>query len=190
MQELINEARKVAYSESERTGMPVKSHIDLATETAKRLANELGANEEIVEVGTLLMDCMIGQALKENKLSEHAEMSLEKANGLLNNSSLPEEQKENIRHCILEHHGKDKFYSLESEICCNSDCYRFASTKGFSFAMRYLRPMPFEDLLKILNQKLDEKWDALSLELCKKELAPQHKLITEILKYLKETKNE
>jgi hypothetical protein len=144
----------------------------------------LGASIEIVEAGTLLMDCLIGQALKENRSSEHIEMSLEKVNELLNKSTLSENDKENIRNCILEHHGVTKFYSIESEICCNADCYRFISIKGFSYAMRYLRDMPFEDLIKLLNNKVEEKWNALSLEVSKNELSSQYKLINELLNRL------
>jgi hypothetical protein len=185
MEEFLIEARKLAYDEVEKTGMPVKLHVDLATEVGKKLAKELGANVDIVEAGTLLMDCLIGQALKENRQNEHVQISLEKANELLMSSFLSEDEKENIRHCVLEHHGTEKFYSLESEIVCNADCYRFTSIKGFSFALRYLRDMPFNDLIKLLNDKLNEKWSALSLDICKKELESQHKTILEILKGLK-----
>lgn len=184
MENFLIEARKLAYGEVERTGMPVKLHVDLAVETAKRLAKELGANIEIVEAGALLMDCLIGQALKENRSSEHIDMSLEKANELLNRFSLSEDYKENIRHCILEHHGVKNFYSIESEICCNADCYRFISVKGFSYAIRYLRDMPFEDLINLLNNKVEEKWNALSLDVSKNELSSQYKLIIELLKKL------
>lgn len=186
MEDFIIEARELAYREVEKTNMPVRAHVDLATEVGKRLAKELGANVDIVEAGTLLMDCLIGQALRENPPKEHTKMSLEKTNDLLNNSSLPEEEKENIRHCVMEHHGVDKFYSLESEICCNADCYRFISIKGFSFAMRYLRGMPFKDLVALLNEKANEKWNAISLSVVKKELTPQHEVILQMLKDLLE----
>lgn len=185
MEKFLEEARKLAYSEVEKTGMPIKLHVDLATDTAKRIAKDLGANVEIVEAGTLLMDCLIGQALKENRSSEHVAMSLERTNELMKDFSFSEDDKENIRHCVLEHHGVENFYSLESEICCNADCYRFISIKGFSYAMRYLREMKFEDLVKLLNQKSEEKLNALSLDITKKELKDQYKLISEFLIKLK-----
>lgn len=185
MKDFLPQAKKLAYDEVERTGMPVKLHVDLAREVGKRLAQELGANIDIVEAGTLLMDCMIGQAIKEGRLADHIKMSFDKANELLNQFSLSDKEKENIRHCILEHHGAKKFYSLESEICANADCYRFTSVKGFAYAMRYLREMPFEDLIKLLENKVDEKWGVLSLDNCKQELAPQHEVINKFLMNLK-----
>lgn len=185
MKNFLTQARKLAYDEVEKTGMPLKQHVDLASETGSRLAKELGANVDIVEAGTLLMDCLIGQAIQEGKLEKHIEMSLTKANELLEKSELSDEQKENIRYCIREHHGSDKFHSLESEICCNADCYRFTSIKGFSYAVRYLREMPFVDLITLLGKKVDEKWGLLSLDICKDELTDQHEVLEKMLKELK-----
>ena len=185
MKNFLKQAGKLAYCEIEKTGMPLKLHVDQSCEVGRRLAKKLGANVEIVEMGTLLMDCLIGQALKEGRLKDHIKMSLEKANGLLEKSGLSDKDKENIRHCITEHHGAEKFYSLESEICCNADCYRFASIKGFTYAIRYLRDMPFSDLIALLSDKLDEKWRLVSLDICKKELTSQHNIIKKMLREIK-----
>lgn len=185
MKNFLIQARKLAYDEVEKTGMPLKLHIDLACKISKRLAKELGADIDIVEAGTLLMDCLIGQALQRGRLEDHIQISLVKANELLGQSTLSDESKENITHCILEHHGAKKFYSLESEICCNADCYRFTSIKGFSYAMRYLREMPFPDLVALLEKKVDEKWSLLSLNICKNELTEQHEVLKKLLKELK-----
>ena len=149
------------------------------------LAKKLKANEKIVEAGAYLMDCMIGQALKEKRLPDHVKMSKDKTSELLEKSKLSNKDKENIKHCVSEHHGVDKFYSIESEICCNADCYRFISVKGFSYAIRYLRDMPFEDLISLLENKVEEKWNVLTLNICKKELEPQYKLIKKMIKELK-----
>lgn len=181
MKEFLKKARELAYLETEKNYTPPVPVINLSTEKGKIIAKELGANADIVEVGTLLMDCALGQALKENRGGEHIQMSLDKANELLRESSLSENEKENIRHCVLEHHGSEKFYSLESEICCNADCYRFISIKGFMFQIRYGRDMSFEEMVDLLNKKVEEKWNALSLETSKKELENQHKLIIEFL---------
>jgi hypothetical protein len=185
MEKLLKQAADLAYGEVEKTGIPLKLHVDLARETGKRLAVKLGAHQDIVEAGTLLMDCVIGQAIKEGRLQDHVQMSLTKANEILDKSTLEDANKENIRHCISEHHGVKKFYSLESEICCNADCYRFLSIKGFTYAIRYLREMPFYELVDLLDHKVAEKWGILSLDICKAELTPQHQLIQNLLTQLK-----
>jgi len=184
MEDFIKEARSFAYNETERTCMPVRPHIDLATEMGKKIAKDLGANVDIVEAGTLLMDCQIGQALKEGNLKSHAQMSASEAKKILDKYNINEEVKNNIISCILEHHGGVKFSSLESEVVCNADCYRFISVKGFMFAVRYLRDMSFDDLVKILNEKVEEKWNVLTLDSVKKDLAPQHNIIKSFLSHL------
>lgn len=183
--DFVKTARDFALTEQKRTSMPLAQHIELSSDVGKRIAKELKADSQIVETGTYLMDCMIGQALKEGRLPDHVKMSATKAEELLQDSGLPTEDKENIKHCVLEHHGARKFYSLESEICCNADCYRFISIKGFSYAMRFLRDMPFGDLITLLENKANEKWEALSLDICKKELEPQYELIQKFLEELK-----
>lgn len=184
MDSLVKAAQSLAFSEVERTGMPIKQHVDLAYAVGTRLAQQLGANINIVQVGTLLMDCRIGQALKENRLGDHVQMSLDKTNELLSDSNIADEDKENIRHCVQEHHGVGKFYSLESEICANSDCYRFVSIEGFAYAMRYLRDMPFPDLVKLLRNKVEEKWGIITIESVQTELKPQYATISNMLDVL------
>jgi len=47
--------------------------------------------------------------------------------------------------------------------------------------IRYTRDMPLDDLVNLFLKKADEKWNALSLDICKKELEPQYKLIKDLL---------
>ena len=170
MKDFIEAARNFVYAEQKRTGMPLKQHIDLSCKKARDLAQRLNADVDIVIAGTLLMDCMIGTAIQRGKVSEHIQMSLEKTNELLEQANLPQSTKENIRHCIEEHHGITNFFSLESEICCNADCYRFASTQGFYYTVRFFRDMPDDEFLKLLRTKFNEKKNALTLDMCKEEL--------------------
>ena len=184
MKEYLKQAKEIAYSECEKTGMPIKGQIDLALKKAIELAEKLNADVYISAIGSLMMDCMIGKAQQEGKLEDHIQMSYERAREWLNTTDMKEEYKENILHCVLEHHGVDSFFSKESEICCNSDCYRFASIEGFLYGVRYLRKMPFKELVNLLNKKVEEKWNTLTLDISRQELEPQYEVIKEMLKYL------
>jgi len=181
--EIINKITEFVHSQSRAYEIPSIFQIDLANEKGQELAGKLGADKDIVLLGTLLMDCMLGVASKERKSSGHIRMSEEKAEVLLSQfPELEDKVKENILYCVRQHHGADKFYSLESEICCNADCYRFASVKGVIEGIRYLKKtMELDELIKFYLKKADEKWNALSLEICKKELAPQYKAIKDFL---------
>lgn len=107
-----------------------------------------------------------------------------------NYPGLSEETKNNILACIIEHHGSDDFTSIESEICCNADCYKFVSVEGFISALRFMRPMPLDKQLKILEDKLEEKWNALTLDICVAELKPQYEAIGVLLGHLESNINK
>ncbi len=62
---------------------PMETHQLIANETGRRLANNLKADKNIVLLGTLLMDCVIGVAIKENRLPDHIQMCFDKAKELL-----------------------------------------------------------------------------------------------------------
>jgi hypothetical protein len=157
----------------------------LATHKGIELSKKLGANSKIVEIGTLLMDVKIGEAISIGNQSEHVEMSHTFTKELLAKyPKIPEKDKKNIEACVLEHHGKKQFLSLESEICCNADCYRFCTVKGVAFVLRYFREMDFENLVRLINNKIEEKWNAVSLDICKKELEPQYESLQKFTKYL------
>ena len=183
---LLQKLRQFAYSEVERTGMSIKMHVDLATTKGIELAKKLGANVEIVEAGTLMMACVLGDAILEGRIQDHVDMCYKKTKDILSGfDKIPQETKDKILQCVLRHHGSDKFYSIESEICCNADCYRFASIKEFIVYIRYVREMIFEKMIDLISKKVDEKWNALTLDVCRQEIEPQYKILQEMLSQIK-----
>jgi hypothetical protein len=180
--EVIKKVRDFAYSQAEKYGAPSIFHLDYANEKGQWLAGELGADKKVVLLGTLLMDCMLGVALKEGKLSEHIEMSANKAEEVL--AKFPELDKSEVKNvvaCVQQHHGVEKFVSLEAEVCCNADCYRFASVKGALGGMVTGRKMGMDELVALYMKKAEEKWKVLTLEICKRELEPQYSVIMKFL---------
>jgi hypothetical protein len=131
------------------------------------------------------MDYMLTQALAQNKQKEHVTMGVAEAKKLLNNfDGMTEQEKENVLACVSEHHGVKKFHSLESEICCNADCYRFLSVKGFVGGLNSGAERPYDHIVQVYKEKVEEKWNALSLDVCKKELEPQYNAIKEFLLFI------
>ncbi len=177
-EELIQTAKDFAYDQAKLFGTPALPHIELANEEGQKLADALGADKKIVLLGTLLMDCVLGQAIKQGKRAEHAEICAAKAGELLDRfKEVEQSEKDNVLVCIRQHHGAEKFETKEAEICCNADCYRFASIKGVLGGMRMGREMPIEELVSLYKGKVEEKWSALSLDACRKELEPQYRAI-------------
>jgi len=179
---LINSVKDFVYGDIEKFGTPSKFQVDYTNEKGQVLAEKLGADKNIVLLGTLLMDCKLGEAYKEGKIKEHIAMSGTKADELLSaDSDTTSQEKENILNCIKQHHGAEKFMSLEAEICCNADCYKFASIKGVIGSIKNLRDMPLDDLVNLFIDKADEKWNALSLDTCKDELKSEYLAIKDFL---------
>jgi len=180
---LIQKARNFAYAQAEKYGTPALFHLELANSKGQWLAEKLSADKEIVLVGTLLMDCMIGPAIQNREIAKHIDMSVSKTKELLNEfPDLSQETQQNILHCVKQHHGTEKFFSLETEICCNADCYRFASVRGVIGGLTNPLGFSVDELVNLYLKKADEKWNALTLDICRNELEPQYNLIKKFLK--------
>ena len=181
--QLIEDIKKFATNEAETKGLPAVFHLDLSYQVGQRLAKELEADAKVVALGTLLMDCMLGQAFEQGIKEQHVEMSRDKAEELLEkDQDISAEEVENVLACVSQHHGVDKFYSIESEICCNADCYRSASINGVLGGIHNGRKMELGALKQLYLAKAEEKWNAISLDTCKEELKGEYDLLTKLMK--------
>jgi hypothetical protein len=187
MKEIVREAEKFALSEIKKYGMPSLDSLELSNRKGKELSKKLGANSDIVQVGTNLMDIKLGQAFSEGKIGEHISMSAEAAREFLSRFRLEKGIAEKIINCIEGHHGTKKWVCKEAEICANADCYRFLLARSWLAYISDLgkRNMSVQEILGQAEKKADEKWGILSLEICKKELEPQYRLIKGIIQAAK-----
>lgn len=182
--QLIKRVENFIYSQSDKYHAPSRAHINIANEKGQWLAKKLNANKNIVYLGTLLMDCMLGIAYTQGKLPQHIKMSAAKAEEILAmNSKITKDEKENVLRCVKEHHGVKKFFSIESEIVNNADCYQFASVKGMLGGIINTMGMSLNELVRLYDAKANEKWNSLTLDICKKELEPQYKTIKKLFSH-------
>ncbi|MFA6533338.1 MAG: hypothetical protein WCT22_05095 [Patescibacteria group bacterium] len=171
MQQIITQAKELAIAEINQYGVPKMEHFILANEKGQQLAEQLNADKDIVLLGTMLMDLKIGQCMKEGRLAEHVQDSSSVAQEFLKQFNLAPEILTKIISCIESHHGVDNYSCLEAEICANADCYRFLSPEGFFhgaliFGNRFAN---FNDALTQLENKIEEKHNIISLDICKQE---------------------
>ena len=173
MKEIIEKAKQLAEKES---GKKVRTLFTIANEQGQILAKKLGANQEIVALGTLFMDLKLKQAMAENRIEDHTEMSYNAAKEFLDQFELDSKTKEKILNCVKEHHGVKEFSCIESEICCNADCYKFLHPKGILQYIHILmeRNENFLEAITGAESKLEEKHNILSLDICKEELEPYY----------------
>src|SRR5262245_3310080 len=128
---LLAKAEDFARAQTERTGIPTPTWLHVATEAAIKLARTHNVDERVVRLGTQLMDCMIGDAVAQGKRNEHIQMGVARAEALLRDDpDLTPDERTLVLSCIREHHGATPFSSIEAEICCNADCYRFLTPEG------------------------------------------------------------
>ncbi len=184
MKNIIKEAEILALSEIKKYNIPKKEHFLLSNEKGQKLAESLGADKEIVLLGTMLMDLKIGQCIKENRLEDHIKDSSLAAQNFLKQFNIEDNIFKKIISCIDQHHGSKNYFCLESEICANADCYRFLSPEGFFHGLLIFgnRHSDFTEALNNLEKKIDEKYEILSLDICKKELEANYNNFKKLLK--------
>lgn len=171
--ELIEKTDKFNREEIQKYNPDMEFLHDICLNAGIRLAKEYGANENIVKIALSMMDSKLPEASYLGKPKEHITMSSDVTKELLKDIEfLSEEDKENIIKCVEEHHGVEKYFSIESEVCANADCYKFVHPKGFLFYSSMLgrRFHNFNKEIEQLEFKLNEKHNTISLPLVKEEL--------------------
>lgn len=167
-------------------------HFYISEKKALELAVKFpNADKIVVHVGICLMDIMLTEAMRDNKLSEHIPMSVEAAKDFLDSYPLADTDKAKIVNCVEAHHQDVPFTCIEAEICANADCYKFIHPAGFFYYLTLLgqRGLEFSKCLDQAEAKLDEKNKILSLQYCKDELSGYYvtlkKYIAEARKLIK-----
>lgn len=179
--DVLAEAKRLAMEEIERYGLPTQLHFELSLAKGQEIARALGAEASVVAIGTCLMDVKLGQAFAEGRLGDHVEMSREVAEAFVKRFSLEEHEVRSIINSVVAHHGSVPFESLEAEVVANADCYRFLHPVGVVHYIGTLskRGLSLEKVVDGAEAKLDEKWEILTLEGCRRDLEPYYKTFKE-----------
>ncbi len=191
-EELVKDAFKIAN----QTIPTTTTHIYVAFEKGKMLAEHYHADKDIVLVGLYLMDSKLKEAGKLGKKKEHTAMASEFAKSFLKDYNITQEEFDKIINCIEAHHGKVPYQSLEAEICANADCYRFIHPNGvFAYAGFLATKLDsLEERVQKLRSKLEEKHKIISLGQVKEDLEEDYqmflKLFNKSLKDMEEKNNE
>ncbi|USN57551.1 MAG: hypothetical protein H6766_03880 [Candidatus Peribacteria bacterium] len=175
-------------SEIEAYSVPNMVHFELSEKKAIELAERLHADIMTTTIGSYLMDVKLGEALRDNKVDQHIQMSSDASKVFLDTFDIGEVAKAKIINCVEAHHGTVPFDCIEAEICANADCYRFIHPRGF-FAFLTILGRRESDFLKCLSSaenKMDEKYGILSLDICKQELDGYYNILKD---YINDAKN-
>lgn len=157
----------------------IRPLFEIALWKSKELANEFGADADIVATGAALMDLKLPQCLAEQRASEHVQLGVVAAEKFLQSYQLDAETQAKVVNCIEAHHGEVPFTCMESEIVANADCYKMLHPRGF-FAYLTILGKRLGDVDACLDQaehKLDEKYGIMTLDIVKRELEPYYQIL-------------
>jgi len=185
---IINKAKKYAMNEIKIYGALKIEWLELSSYKWQILAEKLWANKEIVMLWTILMDLKLGECFKEGKINEHVQRSSQSAQEFLKQYDIDKDILNKIISCIESHHGVNKYFCKEAEICANADCYRFLHPRGFlaAFVSWAETEQNLKNILDQIEDKLDEKYKILSLEICKEELKWYYQQFKKLIKEARE----
>ncbi len=191
MENLVKTANDFNRAEIQKYNPDMEFLYDISLDAGVRLAKKYGADENIVKIGISLMDCKLPEASYLGTPKQHISMSSDATKEILKETVLDANTKENIIKCVEQHHGSERFFSLEAEVVANSDCYKFIHPKGVLYYSSMLgrRFHNFDKELEQLNFKLNEKHNILSLDFAKEELEPYYEIFQKAINKAKSKDN-
>lgn len=184
LEELVDISYEYNESELKKNKSEIKVLDDLALEKAIKLAKKYNADETIVKIAMNFMDSKLPEASKKGVPKEHIAYGLEVTREYLDKLiDVSDEVKMNILACVKEHHGAEKYSSIEAQVCANADCYKFMSARGIMAYASILarRHNDLDAEWNKLESKMDEKMKIVSFKEVKEELEPTYKIFKEML---------
>jgi len=166
---IIEEIRKFVEEECKKptnqyTFEVFTFHIIPVNKYARKLAEELGADLEIVELAAWLHDIGLVMLGRENHHITGAEIAEKKLKEL----GYPEEKIEKVKHCILAHRGSKniELKSVEARIIAEADSIAHFDTIGGLFKVNFSiqKEKDQGEITEFIRQKYINSYNQLSPE--------------------------
>lgn len=180
--DIIVELDQIAISEIMKYGVPSLDDYNDTVNTALELGKILNANLEVIKLGARLMEIKLGQAISEKKRVESVNMCLGFAMAFLTGFPLSEDFKIKVIACIKEQ-NETSFSCIEAEICTNALCCNSLTPRKLlkKFYNFHSAGYNFEETFLFSEEKAEEKWKKLTLDVCKKKMETNYNQIKEFL---------
>jgi uncharacterized protein len=133
-----------------------KYHIPLVKAYALKLAEQLKADKEVVEIAALLHDIGRQRFGPEN----HEVTGAKETVKVLQELGYDDRLIEKVRHCVEAHRGEGRFKprTLEAKIIANADAMAHFDTVPLLLRV-FGRRMSFEESLDIVYKKIERGWN-------------------------------
>lgn len=183
---IVEEIRKFVEEESLKPSSkygyePFIFHFAPTVKYAVELADELGADREVVEISAWLHD--IGSVI--NGREDHHLTGARIAEEKLKELNYPTEKIEMVKRCILNHRGSQKNNptSIEEKIIADADALsNFDNIPGIFKAAFVYENLNQLEAKEAVRRKLENKWNQLNFESSKDIIRPKYEAVMTILK--------
>lgn len=156
-------------------------HFALTADNAKKLADELGGDKEVILISAWLHD--IGSILYGRE--DHHITGTKIAEKKLKELKYPDEKIELVKKCILNHRGsqQNKRKSIEEKIIAEADTMSaFDSIPGLFKAAFMYENKDQAEARDSVRQKLERKWKQLHFPNSKRIIKPKYEAVMLLLK--------
>ncbi|MTI48937.1 HD domain-containing protein [Sporosalibacterium faouarense] len=140
-------------------------HIVSVVKNAKILANEIGANVEIVEIASLLHDYA---GIKDySKHAEHHIYGAKEAEMILGRLNYPKDKIEKVKDCILSHRGSIQIDKKSKEAICVANADAIAHIENVPSLLYFAyckKGLEIDEGTEWVSKKIKRSWDKLSNE--------------------------
>ncbi|HNY35689.1 MAG TPA: HD domain-containing protein [Candidatus Pacearchaeota archaeon] len=181
IEEIKNFVEKESLKSNSKYGYePFIFHFVPTVKYALELAEELGADKEVVEIAAWLHD--IGSVIYGRK--DHHITGAKIAEEKLKELNYPIEKIEMVKNCILNHRGSQKNNptSVEEKIIADADALsNFDNIPGIFKAAFIYENLNQMEAKEAVRKKLENKWNQLNFENSKKIIKPKYEAMLVLL---------
>lgn len=159
---------------------PFVYHFVPTVKYAIELAEELGADKEVVEIAAWLHD--IGSVIHGRE--DHHITGVRIAEEKLKELNYPKEKIEMVKKCILNHRGSQKNNptSIEEKIIADADALsNFDNISGIFKAAFIYENLDQKEAKEAVRKKLENKWNQLNFKNSKKIIKPKYEAMLILL---------
>lgn len=186
MQELIRKVKLEVMNEIELHKKTSENHYDFWAEHIKyvyeesiKLANKYGANTEIVELGALLHDIALIKRIGTR--AEHHINGAKIGKEILEKHNCPEDIKEKVLGCILNHRNLDSTTNIEERCVCDADCLSHFKNITMLYSVAFKQEnITLDEVRSFMKKRLEKDYYDLS-ENTRKEFEDQYKNIVNVV---------
>ncbi|HLD85529.1 MAG TPA: HD domain-containing protein [archaeon] len=169
--DIVNLSRELMRKQTKKNKAPAWLLTELAIEKGKEFSKKYNVNERLVLTSLYLAHTIFSPILEDDIQKNHTKLSYEFAKKYLDEWKVGKNEQKIILNAIEAHHNEVPTNSKVAEVVKNAECFKFVTAEGCLIFLHELgvRQVPFDESLKKVIQKMEQKKSLLTLAECKRE---------------------